>query len=124
MKRDIRNYEGIKIGELQLPDKTPEEIWQQQLAMYAVPPIEIEKEEITHVTSKQLRIALHEKEISFDAIKFYIESLEATEKQLSLIEWEYSTEFAINNLVINNILKGIKISNETIQEIWNIAKEK
>jgi hypothetical protein len=38
MVRDILNYLGDKIGELELPDDTPEEVWDSQLAMYAVAP--------------------------------------------------------------------------------------
>lgn len=39
-KRDILNYLGEKIGELELPIGTSEEIWQAKLALYAIPPIE------------------------------------------------------------------------------------
>jgi hypothetical protein len=38
MIRDILNYLGDKIGEMELPDDTPEEVWEQRLAIYAVAP--------------------------------------------------------------------------------------
>ena len=38
MKRDILNYLGQKIGELELSDDTPEEVWNQKLAVYAKAP--------------------------------------------------------------------------------------
>jgi hypothetical protein len=39
MKRDILNYLNEKIGELELPDETSEDVWQKKLAVYALPPI-------------------------------------------------------------------------------------
>lgn len=43
MVRDILDYLGQKIGELELPDDTPEEVWQNRLAPYAkAPPTEQE----------------------------------------------------------------------------------
>ena len=38
MKRDILNYLGQKIGELELPDDTSEQVWTQKLAVYAKEP--------------------------------------------------------------------------------------
>lgn len=38
MTRDILNYLGQKIGELELPDDTPEEVWTAKLAVYAKEP--------------------------------------------------------------------------------------
>jgi hypothetical protein len=40
-KRDILDYQGIKVGEMELPSGTSEETWQFQLAMYSRPPIVI-----------------------------------------------------------------------------------
>jgi hypothetical protein len=42
MKRDILNYLGEKIGELELPDNTPEKDWQERLSVYAQKPITLE----------------------------------------------------------------------------------
>lgn len=38
MIRDILNYQGNKIGELELPDNTPEDVWDKKLASFAVAP--------------------------------------------------------------------------------------
>lgn len=38
MKRDILNYLDEKIGEMELPDSTPEEVWEQKLSIYKVSP--------------------------------------------------------------------------------------
>ena len=37
-KRDILNHLGVKIGELELPNETTEEQWQEKLAAYSVDP--------------------------------------------------------------------------------------
>lgn len=39
-KRDILDYLGNKIGELELPVGTSESVWQEKLAVYALPPVE------------------------------------------------------------------------------------
>lgn len=38
MTRDILNHLGKKIGELELPDGTSEEVWTEKLSVYATPP--------------------------------------------------------------------------------------
>jgi hypothetical protein len=38
MIRDILNYQGTVIGQLEMPDDTPEERWTEELAKYAVAP--------------------------------------------------------------------------------------
>lgn len=38
MKRDILDYLGNKIGELELPDGTAESVWATKLSAYATPP--------------------------------------------------------------------------------------
>ena len=44
-KRDILDWQDQKIGELELPSGTSEEIWQEKLAKYKVPPVEAIPEE-------------------------------------------------------------------------------
>lgn len=39
MVRDILNYLDEKTGELELPDGTPEEVWEVKLAPYRIPPL-------------------------------------------------------------------------------------
>lgn len=38
MKRDILDYQGNKLGELELPDGTTEEVWEAKLAHFSKPP--------------------------------------------------------------------------------------
>lgn len=44
MKRDILNYLGQKIGEMELPDSTTEQEWSAKLAPYAVAPVSAEEQ--------------------------------------------------------------------------------
>ena len=46
MKRDILNHLGQKIGELELPDDTAEQVWAERLALYAVPPATVTLTEV------------------------------------------------------------------------------
>lgn len=72
-KRDILNYLGIKIGELELPNETTEDQWIEKLSLYSQPPktmAEMQKDQII-VTNKQkiafceqLIIDLKEKNVS------------------------------------------------------------
>lgn len=38
MIRDILDYNGNVVGQLELPDDTPEQVWQEKLAFFALPP--------------------------------------------------------------------------------------
>lgn len=42
MVRDILNYLGEVVGQLELPDDTPEEVWAEKLSSYAQPPTSVE----------------------------------------------------------------------------------
>lgn len=58
MKRDILNWQNVKIGELELPDNTPEEIWEKKLAPYKVaPPSEQE------ILDSRLRYSIKDRKI-------------------------------------------------------------
>jgi len=60
MVRDILNHLGEKIGEMDLPDDTSEEVWQQKLAFYAkAPPSEQEQllEMLSRTVSRSREIA-------------------------------------------------------------------
>lgn len=38
MSRNILDYQGNVVGQLDLPEGTPEEVWEKKLAVYALPP--------------------------------------------------------------------------------------
>lgn len=56
MKRDILDWQGQVIGELELPDETPEEFWQSVLAPYAIAPAD--QLEIAWKNLRQKRLSL------------------------------------------------------------------
>ena len=56
MIRDILNYLDEKVGELELPDNTTEDIWQDKLAPYKVPPL-TEQE----IADSRLRFTIQER---------------------------------------------------------------
>ena len=45
-KRDCLNYLGQKVGELELPEGTSEEIWAEKLSKYAVAPVDPAQESL------------------------------------------------------------------------------
>lgn len=45
-KRDILNWQDEKIGELELPDGTSEEVWALKLSMFSQPPSSISMKEL------------------------------------------------------------------------------
>lgn len=51
--RDILNYQNIKVGTLELPDNTSEEVWASTLATYLVSPTEQAAEKMLLFTIKQ-----------------------------------------------------------------------
>lgn len=40
MKRNIVDYQGNVIGELELPDNTTEDVWEKKLSLYAIAPVQ------------------------------------------------------------------------------------
>ena len=54
-KRNILNYLGQKIGELELPANTSEETWQTKLAPFAIPPRAVIPKEIVQSKILQYR---------------------------------------------------------------------
>lgn len=78
MKREILNYLGEKIGELELPDETIDEVWEEELAKYAIPPksqLEQMSEALTRAvsTSRVLADQIIE-EIKKENLQFFLTS--------------------------------------------------
>jgi len=61
--RDILDYQGVKIGELELPDGTSEEVWAAKLAPYAVAPLTQEQQIIS-----QLKRTVQESKVIADEV--------------------------------------------------------
>jgi hypothetical protein len=115
MKRDILDYQGIKIGELELPDDTSEEVWESRLAKYAKPPALAEFKSITAV---QLRKALVMQGFTLDMIDGGFHQLPEPIKSLALIEWEFSPRFERYNPLADQMAGLLGWTPEQVDELW------
>lgn len=76
--RDILDCEGNKLGDLELPDDTPEEVWAERLAPYAVEPPGAEEQLLDYLsrsvsTSRVLADEIIE-EFKKRNLKYFIEN--------------------------------------------------
>lgn len=118
-KRDILNYLGQKIGELELPEGTSEEVWQQKLAMYAMPPQNLIT--LPDVTPRQMRQALVLSGISMSMIEDALASLPEPTKSMAQIEWEYSLAFQRNRPLVAQVGQMLGWTSEQLDELWRFA---
>lgn len=118
MKRDILNYLGEKVGELELPDGTSEEIWTKKLAPYAVPPAQAIP---PNVTPRQIRQALILSGVSMQMIDGAIASMPEPHKSMAQIEWEYSTAFIRSNPLVSQIGYALGWTSQQIDDLWKFA---
>lgn len=118
MKRDVLDYQGIKIGELELPDNTPEEVWVARLAEFAQAPI---SPEIADVTPRQFRQALVLSGIAVGTIEALINSQPDPIKSLAMIEWEYSIAFKRNNQFVNQLAPALGFTSQRLDDLWRLA---
>lgn len=118
MKRDILNYLNVKIGELELPEGTSEEVWEQKLAVYAEPP---QFEVFPDVSAAQFRQAAFLMGVGADAMLAIIETLDEPDKNLALIEWEYQTVFKRDSKLINRITDALGVVSADVDSLWRLA---
>jgi hypothetical protein len=117
MIRDILNYEGVKIGELEFPDGTSEDVINKELAIYAMAP----NIKIPDVSPRQLRQALVLSGLSLGLIDTAIDAQEEPLKTLAHVAWEYSTVFERSSDTVNMIGASIGLTPENIDDLWNLA---
>lgn len=117
MKRDILNYQGIKIGELEMSDDTSEEVWTQELSRYAVAPTRV----IPDVTPRQFRQALVHTGFDVNLILSAINSLPEPMKSIAAIEWEYSVAFQRDNELVNMMGPTLGFTPESLDQLWLLA---
>lgn len=118
MIRDILNYLGEKIGELELPDDTSEDIWQEKLSKYTLPP---QNTVIKEVSPRQLRSALVLSGISESSVLSAIAQLPSLDKELAGIAWEYSTTFVREGGVVDMLGAFMGLSSQQLDDLWNLA---
>lgn len=118
MKRDILNYLGDKIGELELPEGTSEEVWDKKLAVYSAPPV---VEEIPNVNPRQIRSALLLNNITEEQIIEAFGTLEEPNKSLAVIGWKYSLNFVRSEPIVSYLGVRFELSSEWIDNLWVLA---
>lgn len=117
-KRDILNHLDVKIGELELPDGTSEEVWEQRLAPYKLPPPE---KYIPDVTPRQIRQAwvLMGKQLS--EIDDAINALPEPYETMAKIEWEYSISVKRKNPLVEMLGQSQGYSADDLDALWVLA---
>lgn len=118
-KRDILNLNGIKIGELELPNETTEEQWAEKLALYAEDPSVVIA--TPNVTPRQIRQALILSGVSMAAIDAALNSLPEPAKSFAKIEWEYSTAFIRSNKFVVQVGQMLGWNSAQLDALWVLA---
>lgn len=119
MKRNILDYLGNVIGELELPDDTAENVWQEKLARYAQPPADVV---VPDLTPRQVRQALVLSGVPLESIDAAIAQLPEPHKTLAHIEWEYSVAFKRSNPLIGQVAALLGWNNAQLTAMWDLAK--
>lgn len=119
MKRDILNHLDEKIGELELPDNTPEEVWKQKLDRYKVAPAA--PPPFADVTPRQIRQALVMSGVSIEQIENAINSLPEPTRSMAKIEWEYSTSFQRSRPITIAVATILGWNAEQLNDLWKLA---
>jgi hypothetical protein len=117
-KRDIYNYDGVKVGELELPNETTEEQWAEKLAAYASPPIV----NFADVTPRQIRQALVLSGVSLSQIDEALAGLPEPMKTLATIEWQYSVAFIRANPLVAQVGQSLGWTSAQVDALWTLAK--
>jgi hypothetical protein len=95
MIRNLYDYLGNKTGELNLPDDTPEYIWQEKIANAAKKPDPIIPPDVTPRQIRQAIIMMGG--ITIEQIEAALNQLPEPTRSLAKIEWEYSISFKRKN---------------------------
>jgi hypothetical protein len=118
-KRDILNHLGEKIGDMELPTGTPEQVWEAKLSPFAAPP---RADRLPDVTPRQMRQALVLSGISIATVESALNTLPEPLKELALIEWEYSTVFVRTNALVDQLGDSLGWTSEQLDNLWRFAE--
>lgn len=119
MKHDILNHLGEKIGELELPDDTSQEVIAEKLAKYAQPPV---PPAIPDVTPRQIRQAIVLSGLATIAeVEAALNALPEPMKTLATIEWEYSTSFQRHRPLVVQTVAMLGLTSEQADNLWLLA---
>lgn len=118
MKRNILDYQGNVIGELELPDGTSESVWADRLSTFAKPP---PVTAIPNVSPRQIRQALILQGISLSQIETALDGLPEPTRSLAKIEWEYSVGFVRANPLVAQVAVILGWTPEQLDALWVFA---
>jgi hypothetical protein len=114
-QRDIFNYLNEKIGVLEMPDGTTEEVWSAELAKYAVTP---ESNVPTQISARQIRLALFLSGITLQMIDESLATLPEPTKTLAQISWEYSNFFLRSDPLADQVASMLGWTSEQTDQLW------
>jgi hypothetical protein len=117
-KRDCLDYLGNKVGELELPDGTSEEVWENRLALYAKVP---NSDPIQDITPRQIRQALILSGISLTDIDTALNSLPEPTRSLAKTEWGYSISFQRNRPLVSQVGVMLGWTSQQLDDLWKFA---
>jgi hypothetical protein len=119
-KRDILDWQGNKVGELELPVGTSEDRWSKALAFYAKPP---QAPTLKPITPRQIRLALLSLGITLDMIDGALSSLPEPQKSAALIEWEYASYFERDNALVAGVAGLLGWGSAELDNLWSMAAQ-
>jgi len=116
--RNILNYLGDIVGQLELPDNTSEGVWTAKLAMFALPPPAVV---IPDVTPRQIRQALIMSGLTLQQITDALDSLSEPTKSMAKIEWEYSISFQRSRPLVVAVGQLLGWTSTQLDDLWKLA---
>jgi hypothetical protein len=119
MKRDVIDYLGNKIGEMDFEDDASESFILSSLSKFAKPP---PTAGFADVTPRQIRQALVMSGISLDSIDTSMNALPEPMKTMAKIEWEYSVGFQRSNQLVNMMGQSLGFNQAMLDALWMKAK--
>ena len=117
-KRNILDYQGNVVGELELPEGTSEQEWQKKLAVYAVAP---NNTYIAPITSRQIRLQIVLQGLSLSDITDAIAQLPEPDRSLAAIEWEYATVCERQHTMVDSVGAILGLNSAQLDELWIAA---
>lgn len=117
MIRNIYNLQGIPVGQLSLPDDTPESVWEQKIAEYAQPVPKV----IPDVTPRQIKQALVLSGVSLEMIDSALATLPEPTKSLALIEWNESNMFVRSRPLVASVGQMLGWTSQQLDDLWLFA---
>ena len=119
IKRDILNYLNQKVGEIEFPDGTSEDVINAKLAEYSkAPPL---PPPAPDVTPRQIRQALIRMGYPLSMVTDGIAALPSPHKELAEVEWEYSGLILRSNPLVSMLAQGQGWTTEQLDDLFKFA---